>query len=152
MLRVQEFLKAVCAVVMRSTFERHRLAAALHVVRSARAGAAAASVATEREWSALLAATAPAGGSATADSPLATTAAPAWVPGALRARFDALVAQVPEVAQAARFADGAAWAAWAAEATPDGLPAVAGGLSRFQKALVLQARSSTWLHHPGSGL
>ena len=65
---------------------------------------------------------------------------PSWVPDHARERFVALTQQMPALAAAARFEDVAGWSGWMAATAPDGLPPVAGDLSVFQQALLLQAR------------
>lgn len=130
---VQEFVKLLCAAVLRATFGVHRLPVALHLVHCISGlRCAAAPAAAPAEWAFFLT------GAAAAAGLGAAPAVPQWVPQHARDRFAALAAGLPAVAQAARFEDAAAWSAWCSEAAPESVPAVAAGLTKFQQAIVLQ--------------
>eukprot|EP00892_Ulva_mutabilis_P012055 jgi/Ulvmu1/9221/UM005_0321.1 len=127
-----EFVRLLCATVLRATCGMHRLPVALHLMHSMfRLRRTIARAAEPAEWSFFLTGVASASGSA--------AAVPHWVPAGSRDRFCALVDSLPAVAQAARFDDAAAWSAWLAVPAPDSVPAVASTLSRFQQVLILQA-------------
>lgn len=88
---LQEFLKLLTAQILRSTFERHRLAVAMHLLRflaplsssSGNSSAATSTIATPQEWALLLTGAA----IPTSDAPDGNL--PASVTGVLRCFSDA---------------------------------------------------------------
>lgn len=135
---MQEFVKQLCATVLRATVAAHRLPVALHLMHCM-GGVCRTSIpaALAIEWTFFLTGAAMGGASVSAPG---SGSIPHWVPTSARERFSALADSLPGIIEASRFDDSSAWTEWLAAAAPESAPPVACTLTKFQQVILAQVR------------